>query len=68
MQLGSIGANMSVINDVLPALVPAIAEANGLDGVISMFDAMGGVAWPGRPVRSSQVHLPRCKYSKFHTQ
>jgi lysophospholipase L1-like esterase len=43
MQKDSIGANNTVINDVYPALVPAINAANKLGTpVIDIFSAMGG--------------------------
>jgi len=44
MQEYAIGANRTVINTVYPTLVPLIAEANNLDGVVDVFGGMGGVS------------------------
>ena len=42
MQQGVYGMNQTVINDVFPTIVPAIAAANKADGVIDVFSALGG--------------------------
>lgn len=38
------GMNQTVINSILPKLIPLIAETDGLDGMIDMYTGMGGVA------------------------
>lgn len=55
MQHGSIGANQTAINNVYPALVPLIAEANNLTTTpIDVYGALGGVPnW-------QQVFPPSC--------
>ena len=37
------GMNQTVINSILPKLLPLIATENALDGVIDIFSGMGGV-------------------------
>merc|ERR1711874_694547 len=44
MAHGALGINQTVINTVLPHLVPLIARNNSVDGVIDVFGGMGGVA------------------------
>merc|ERR1712137_82962 len=38
----AIGANQTVINTVYPDLIPLIAKKNNLDGVVDVFQGMGG--------------------------
>jgi lysophospholipase L1-like esterase len=44
MQDRAYGMNQTVINSILPKLMPLIAQADGLDGVIDMYTGMGGVS------------------------
>ncbi|KAK3279975.1 hypothetical protein CYMTET_12166 [Cymbomonas tetramitiformis] len=44
MQRYSIGANQTVINSVLPKLIPMIANENSVLGPIDVFSGMGGVS------------------------
>ena len=43
MKSWAYGMNQTVINSILPQLVPLIAKETGLDGVIDIFSGMGGV-------------------------
>ena len=36
--------NQTVINDILPMLIPNIAKANNVTGVINVFEGMGGTS------------------------
>ena len=38
------GMNQTVINDILPMLIPNIAKANNVTGVINVFEGMGGTS------------------------
>merc|ERR1739849_65916 len=44
MKLDTFGMNSTVINSVLPKLIPLIQEAGGIAGTIDVFAGMGGVA------------------------
>lgn len=46
MELGSIGANNTVINTIYPQLIPLIKAQNRVDGLVDIFTVMGGrTAW-----------------------
>jgi len=65
MATGAYGMNQTVINDVLPILVPAIAAANELRGAIDVFNLFGGSdqkAFPPSGCTLNTLEQAQCKF------
>ena len=60
MQQGAYGMNQTVINDVLPMLVPAINKDNNVGtAVIDIYTALGGASdWPSWPKACTNHEQP----------